>query len=386
MVSPLDFGAPFRPADVPTDATGQDWRGIQGEVGPQGPAGPPGAVGSAGAAGANGNVAAAAEAVRATAAEAALGVIAAGNYGRNLLHNGLFRQQQRGAGAFTTAVYTADRWLQNLSTSTLSTTLIALADADRTVLADQAAKYALQAVAGGTAGAGDFVQPAMQRIEAVHRLAGKTVTVSFWAKANTGTPKLGLALAQIFGTGGSPSAAVTAIGSASVTLSTTWTRFSASIAVPSVAGKTLGSTAGTDYTQLEFWQSSGATNNARAGTIGVQSYTLSLWGVQLEVGAAASPLEKPDLQVELANCQRFYQTNNIGMWGGGVAAGLFGTIVAFPVVMHVAPTISLGAPGLANLPSIAASSPTTLGFTATGTATATVATAFTATYTATADL
>lgn len=49
--------------------------------------------------------------------------------------------------------------------------------------------------------------------------------------------------------------------------------------------------------------------NARAGLIGVQSYTLQLWGVQLEIGSVATALEMPDPQQDLAKCQRFYQVH-----------------------------------------------------------------------------
>ena len=272
--------------------------------------------------------------------------------GRNLIHNGLFRVQQRGAGPWTTGIptQTADRWLQTLSTSTLSTTLVALADADRTAIGDETATAALQCVVGGTAGAGDYAA-VQQHIESVQRLAGKTVTVSFWAKATSGTPKIGYALAQNFGTGGSPSAGVSSIGSAATAaLSTTWTRYtSAPIAVPTSIGKTFGSTASTDYTALELWLTSGATLNSRAGGIGVQSGTIQLWGVQLEIGSVATPLEKPDLRYELANCQRFYLAKTALLVSGYAAtAGSIYADHAFPVTMRANPTIVLSGAAYSN--------------------------------------
>ena len=42
--------------------------------------------------------------------------------------------------------------------------------------------------------------------------------------------------------------------------------------------------------------------------VGVQSGSIAIWGVQLEIGSVATPLEKPDPQQDLAKCQRFYQT------------------------------------------------------------------------------
>lgn len=324
--------------------------------------------------------------------------IGAGSYsdiGRNLLHNGLFRVQQRGTGAFTAnGAYSADRWLQALSTSTISTTIVALADADRTAIGDENAEFTLQSVVGGTAGAGDFAIADIQRIEAVQRLSGKTVLVSFWAKANTGTPKVGVEMSQSFGTGGSPSSAVTGIGSQAITLSTTWTRYTTTaIAVPSASGKTFGTTVNTDYTQLSFWQSSGSTNNSRAGGIGVQSYTFSIWGVQLEVvpsvATIATPLEKPDPRYEFANCQRFYQVGG-GTFGstGTTAATLFG-FVSLPVVMRATPTVVGTNSGSSNVtsPNVVQSGVNGPGaVVATGTCTASGAYLLSATFTASADL
>jgi hypothetical protein len=95
-----------------------------------------------------------------------------------------------------------------------------------------------------------------------------------------------------------------------VTLTATWTRYAVSFAIPSAAGKTVG-TNGDDGTDLAFFFSSGATNNTVAGGIGVQSGIIQLWGVQLEVGTQATPLEKLDPRLDLANCQRFYEAITI---------------------------------------------------------------------------
>lgn len=228
------------------------------------------------------------------------------NVGRNLLANAEFMIQQRGTGAFTTnGAYTADRWVQSLSTSTCSTTIVALADADRTAAGDEAARFALQSVVGGTAGAGDFVV-VDQMIESVQRTGARSLEVSFYAKAASGTPKIGVGALQHFGSGGSPSADVN-ITAIPVTISTTLTRYSVTLALPTTIGKTLGTTAGTDFTKVRFWYSSGATNNTIAGGIGVQSATFSLWGAQAEIGTSATALEKKGISGQFVDCQRFYR-------------------------------------------------------------------------------
>jgi hypothetical protein len=123
-----------------------------------------------------------------------------------------------------------------------------------------------------------------------------------------------------------------------VQLSTTATRYSVTLAIPSIAGKTLG-TNNDHYTRLTFWLSSGATQNAAAGGIGVQSATFVFWGVQLEIGPTATPLEKLDPRNDLANCQRFYQTGGIQYYGYGAAGETVVMSTPPPVTMRGAPTI-----------------------------------------------
>jgi hypothetical protein len=236
--------------------------------------------------------------------------------GRNFIHNSMFNIQQRGVGPFTTTGYTADRWQIGFIGGTLSTTVQAVSDADRTGIGDESAQFALNSVFTGTAGAGDFIVQ-NQPMENVRRLANKTVTVSFWANASA-TLKVGISLDQNFGTGGSPSANVSGNGTA-VTIGTAWARYSVTFTLPSTAGKTLGTTANSSSTILLLWLSSGSTNAVRSGGIGVQSGTVNFWGVQLEVAAAATPLEKPDPQVDLAKCQRFYQISQIAFSGYSTA-------------------------------------------------------------------
>jgi hypothetical protein len=92
-----------------------------------------------------------------------------------------------------------------------------------------------------------------------------------------------------------------------------------------------------------LWLSSGATNNTVAGSIGVQSGTFAFWGVQLELGSVATPLEKPDPRMDLANCQRFYQINKI-LWGGYVTSGwTYYASVPHIVSMRTVPTVTVTA-------------------------------------------
>lgn len=316
---------------------------------------------------------------------AAIGTIASRDP-RNLLHNGLDTVQQRGAGPWTVASIASDRWGVTTGTAggTRSVTIATLADADRTAIGDEDATYATQYVFSGGAAAGDLDQ-LYQNTENVRRTAGKSVTVSFWAKAASGTPKIGINLQQFFGTGGSPSATVWNTAQ-TVTLSTTWTRYALTFAIPTIVGKTLGTTAGTSIFGLALFLSSGSTNNANAGAIGVQAATISLFGRQMEFGAFPTPLEKQDAAATLINCQRFYQIGTVRWTGFQNATSGFGASQSLPVAMRALPTLVLNATTTTNC-----TSPTLTGLDvdtimAQATATASAPAVLVGTFTASADL
>jgi hypothetical protein len=181
------------------------------------------------------------------------------------------------------------------------------------------------------------------RIEDVRTLAGQTATISFYAKAASGTPSLSFELEQNFGSGGSPSASVQVFGD-KVTLSTSWQRFSATVSVPSITGKTIGTTANSSHLRAIFWVSAGSIFDARLDSLGIQSNTFEIWGVQLEAGPTANVFRRNanSLAGELAACQRYYYKTAVG--GGRYGVGFTKTtttaeaITSFPNTMRVAPS------------------------------------------------
>lgn len=288
---------------------------------------------------------------------------AANNAGRNLLHNGAFVIQQRGGGPWTTSgAYTADRWIVYTSLDTATFQINTLTDADRAQIGDEGARYGLANTFTGNAGAAAY-NVLQQHIEGLRRLANRTITVSFWAWAGTAGLKLGVAAAQQFGTGGSPSAFVNITGT-TVTLTNAWARYSVTFSVPSVSGKTFG-TNGDDYFGLEFWYSSGATNNAHTGGVGVQSGAVILWGVQLEIGTQATPLDAGGSpQQILAACQRFFCAFGtrylaFNAWGAGAAVWSDYTL---PVTMRAVPTVAFTASAGSNYASSATANINTTSF------------------------
>lgn len=141
-------------------------------------------------------------------------------------------------------------------------------------------------------------------MEGVSTLAGKQVVVSFWAKANAALP-VSIELEQNFGTGGGPSAPVQTFVS-KITLSTTWTRYQATIVLPSVSGKTLGTNVD-NHLALHIWFNAGSNYNVRTSSLGQQSGTFDLWGIKVEEGSVATAFMMNELSVDTVLCQRYFE-------------------------------------------------------------------------------
>jgi hypothetical protein len=137
-----------------------------------------------------------------------------------------------------------------------------------------------------------------------------------------------------------------------VLLSTTWAKYSVPIALPSAAGKTLG-TNGNDSTSLYLLYSAGSGNAAWSGNVGVQSGSINLWGVQLEVGGTATPLEKLDPQQDLAKCQRFYQDIQVNSVGYAPAGTTIAASASPMVTMRASPTLTVSGDFTSNLNGLA---------------------------------
>jgi hypothetical protein len=89
---------------------------------------------------------------------------------------------------------------------------------------------------------------------------------------------------------------------------------------------------------LSLWFSSGSTNASRAGNVGVQNGIITLWGVQLELGPTATPLEKLDPVTQLQQCQRFFYRGAVNLSGMGAASGGMTYSCSLPVTMRAQPT------------------------------------------------
>ena len=200
---------------------------------------------------------------------------------KNIFINGDFSVNQRGTGATTGGTYlTADRWKAGATTVTFET-----------VANDRDLSIAnMLKVTSHTNGYGIIVQAA----EDVRTTSGQNVTLSFWAKtANFSSFRL--EFQQNFGSGGSGTVTVVDNASYFSVPNTGWNQYTATIAMPSISGKTVGTSS---YLNMVLGPNSGTSN-------GITYYS----EVQLELGSVATDFEHRSYGEELALCQRYYENS-----------------------------------------------------------------------------
>jgi hypothetical protein len=221
---------------------------------------------------------------------------------RNKLINGGFDIWQRGTSQTSSGYGSDDRWanLNSGSTKTASQQTFTRGQTD----VPGNPKYWARTVVTTSAGSGNYVYK-LQPVESVATLAGQVATLSFWAKSDA-SKNIAVELVQNFGTGGSPTTAVTGIGSQLVALTSSWQRFAITISISSITSSTLG-TNNNDYLGVNFWFDAGSSFNARTASLGQQSGTFDIANVQLEAGAVATPFEQRPVCMELSLCQRYYE-------------------------------------------------------------------------------
>lgn len=277
-----------------------------------------------------------------------------GSPSKNLLDNSDFWLWQRGfaAAAFTGIKYTADRWraFANGGAGCATVTLQSVAAGDTTVpgqlLLDDLSPPAIPILRWVMNSNGTGVSTLEQRNDQLlQALAGRTVTLAVYGRVSSGSLQLTPEFEQNFGASGSASVLTT--GSA-WTLTTTWTRFLFTVAIPSISGKTLG--AGY-FLATRFKIPSGAT------------FTFELRAAQLEESTVAGQYKNPGRAADLEACQRYYYKtydritvpatsgatqNSVNGQNSGTEATALG--VRFPVEMRASPavvfyTASTGASG-----------------------------------------
>lgn len=248
-----------------------------------------------------------------------------------------------GAGANGSSIsgYMADRWLAIRSSYTAGLTISRQVTADTTNLPN--IQYCAR-IQRDSSNASTVSLQLGQSFESVNSIpfAGKTVTLSFYARAGANYSSTSNALLALLVTGTGTDQNVVTAGytgtantiSQTATLTTTWQRFQYTGAIP------------TTTTEIGLIFQSTPT-----GTAGANDY-FEITGVQIDVGSVALPFRtfSQTLQGELSACQRYFLSlnNNVtataDYFNGGYysTTGLYG-VVNFPVQMRVAPSTSFTA-------------------------------------------
>ena len=254
--------------------------------------------------------------------------------GENLIINGDFAAWQRGTSQLTAVdgYGSSDRWHNQRYLSSRSVYRQDFTAGQTDVPGNPAFFKRTQFTTGG---AGYALTKMAQLVEDVSRLGGETVTLSFWAKSNTTAKPIAVEFEQFFGTSGA-SAEITGIGGQSITIGTTWAKYTHTVAVPSTASKTI--TAG-NHTKINIWFDAAAEYNSRVDSLGPQTGNMDIAMVKLEFGSAATDFI-PELPGEtLRKCKRYFERmgGDAGLQrviGSGMGFGNGGGNIRCPIVFE----------------------------------------------------
>jgi len=193
----------------------------------------------------------------------------------------------------------------------------------------------------------------------------KKVTVSFYAKSDITNKKIGIWLAQNYGSGGSPTSQETITGN-KWTLTSTWTKYTYTFTTNTLSGKTFG-TDGFDRLILAFFTQWGSNFASYVGDTIAESFVgagnIDIAQVALYAGDVSYPFEPVPFDIELQRCMRYYEKSYAyGVYAG--AANLSGCCMGraidvnycdvdrttFKAIKRISPTLNIynGATGTLN--------------------------------------
>jgi hypothetical protein len=246
--------------------------------------------------------------------------------GKNKIINGDFGIWQRGTtfNVSTTGTFLADRFVTAFNGSGSTRTITQQTFTAGTAPVSGYESQFFLRYDQSVAGTGATFSNIGQRIEDVRAFAGQTVTISFYAKA-AATTTVGVGFTQNFGGGGS--ASVSNDVPTAFSVSTSWARYSYTLNIASISGKTIG------------------TNSFLLSNIQLplnSTFTLDIWGFQVEAGSIATPFQTATgtIQGELAACKRYLPsvTSYDNVIGYSYVTNNALYYFAFDVQARVAPT------------------------------------------------
>jgi len=241
----------------------------------------------------------------------------------NQIINGGFDFFQRGTSSSTTGFTCADRWY-NLASGTTTFSQ------DTSVPTAQGVQYSYKWTTGAASSFGQYYTAFESAT--VKPLRGQAMVFSFWVKttgtAFTGTLQADAAYSTSSDAYASQTVAVSITGASGITPTSTWTKYSGTLTIPSDAS---GFKIGLIPTVAQ--------------ASGVVVY---LAAVQLELGSVATTFKRAGgtIQGELAACQRYYfrnaATNNSASFFMSTfntsTTGWYG-VYTLPVTMRTKPTV-----------------------------------------------
>ena len=237
--------------------------------------------------------------------------------------------------AFTAGGYTADRYTYGVASAIPSGTISQqMFTPGAAPVSGYEGSYYWRA--NITATNGCTFMTVENRIEDVRKYAGQTVTFSFWAKTDSAYT-FDTTISQNFGTNGSTVVSTSVITAQATT--TGWTRYSSTVTIPSISGKTIGT--GSFLSVVIRIPAVGTT--FRVGTF-------DMWGLQLESGSSATNFQTATgtIQGELAACQRYYWRQSADATATILDMGIicFAATTtqaegakSMPVTMRISPTV-----------------------------------------------
>jgi len=244
---------------------------------------------------------------------------------KNVIINGTMDIAQRGTSQTAAGYGTIDRYYLALSGATATMTQEAFSTSDRNSLGFE--KYLKLAVSTANNNAGIY-----HRIEAnnaVH-LIGLRVTFSFYAKGTNPAGGSFQMKPQWYNnsSGGGDNGV-----EQSLTITSTWTRYSFTFEIPTPSNTTIDTNA---YLGFEILQPAGDTSTT--------AWELNTTGWQVEIGETATAFEHEDYGTTLAKCQRYFfraaDTGERFQVSTIYNSSNYWSTFYFPVSMRANPTIS----------------------------------------------
>lgn len=262
------------------------------------------------------------------------GISGIGTSFRNHIINGNFDMWQRGTSfTDTDFFYSADRWKHyvdlNGTTMTVSQQSFTIGQTD----VPGEPTYYLRCNISAVGGLSDDQAQVYQAIEYIRLSAGKIMTVSFYAKADS-TKTIAVQFYQKYGSTDGFNLTETPT---QITLSTSWTKYEITMPISSISGHTIDEY--DNYYGVVFFLSAGTDLDYRTGGLGSQTGIFDFAKIQCEISSVATEFEERPLWLEKLLCYRYYYETPV------VGSGVYNSETQFvcpvnsPVPFRVSPTV-----------------------------------------------